>query len=55
MKNGPLHEKKIEVDRDKELIMLRAIGMLHILFLFCIYDMVMKEQNCFFFMNGLNY
>ena len=48
MKSVPLHEKKIEVDRDKELIMLRAIGMLHILFLFCIYDMVMKEQNCFF-------
>ena len=42
----------IEGDRDKELIMFRAIGML---FLFCIYDMVMKEQNCFFFMNGLNY
>ena len=35
----------IEVDRDKELIMFRAIGML---LLSCIYDMVIKERNCFF-------
>ena len=42
----------IEVDTDKESIMFRAIGMLLLLVCYChvqsIYDMVIKEKNCFF-------